>query len=63
MWDKITSFINRGVQAIEVGTSSGIAFAGSSTSSYAPISEWLKYSTDKQSSLDEQMKDIQAETQ
>lgn len=63
MWDKVTSFINRGVQAIEVGTSSGIAFAGSSTSSYAPISEWLKYSTDKQSSLDEQMKDIQAETQ
>lgn len=63
MWDKITSFINRGVQAIEVGTSSGIAFADSRTSSYAPISEWLKYSTDKQSSLDEQMKDIQAETQ
>lgn len=63
MWDKITSFINRGVQAIEVGTSSGIAFADSRSSSYAPISEWLKYSTDKQSSLDEQMKDIQAETQ
>ena len=63
MWDKITSFINRGVQAIEVGTSAGVAFAESRTSTYAPISEWLRSSTDKQDSLQNQMKDIQAETQ